>query len=398
MTYTPTVRKPTGVPAAPLIMVSGVAKSGKSLTTYKIGLSDRVAHTWVLDLGEGSADEYGALGCYDVLDWGRSFSDLKDTIRWCVAHEVPKGQLNAVIIDSGTELWDGLKDRATTRARGSEKNRKALQQDPDYEVDVAMPYWNDAKDTWASIVSPLRLAPHVVGVVIVRAEEVAEVVNGVPTKNRIVSLQVEKSLPGAATAHVVVRPDHSAWLTEVRSMTVSVPVPGGLQLDPANPLGNVIDLMAPPDGAFAAANVSRPVDEERDDLLTTDQRQAVIDLVRSVPDKDVREGLRTAFVASFGRTDTIPRSKYSEAFLWLKGRVDRYLETEPPSGGVGDAPPQDATDAPPEGALADEGSSELPDGETSAAYVGGEFDVNSPDDGATSLFEDPIDPDAPQED
>jgi hypothetical protein len=265
VTYTPTERQPTGIPAAPLIMVSGFAKSGKSLTSYKLADSPRIERCWVVDLGEGSADEYGGDEGdppYTILNWGGFFSTLKDTIAWCIAQKPADERLNAVILDSGTELWDDLKKRANTRARGSAKNKKALENDPDFEVDVSMPYWNDAKSTWAEILMPLKMCPHVVGVVLARSDEVAEVVGGQPTKNKIISYQVEKTTQGLVTAHITVDMDHKARLVEVRSKHVSVP-PKGMALG-ANPLAEVVELLSPK-GGFAAPQVQRALDDGRDD-------------------------------------------------------------------------------------------------------------------------------------
>lgn len=260
MTFVPTERPPTGIPAAPLVMVSGPAKSGKSATAYKLSNSDRIHKCWVVDVGEGSADEYAEIGPYVVLEWGASWSDLSATINWCVAQPVPDGKLNAVVIDSGSDIWDQLKDRATDRAKRSSKNRRALAADPDAEIDVSMNYWNDAAATWAKITNPLRLAGHIVGVVLVRADEVNEVANGAPTSRKVISLQAHKSLPAIVTAHVQIRPDHSAHLVEVRSMRVSVP-PSGQRLGD-NPLGEVLELMSPA-GGFAAPAVRKPIDDER---------------------------------------------------------------------------------------------------------------------------------------
>lgn len=324
MAYTPTPRPPTGIPAAPLIMVSGLPKAGKSLTAYKIGLSPQIATTWVIDLGEGSADEYGQAANYHVLDWGRSWADLQDTIRWCVAQPVPSGQLNAVIIDSGTELWDGLKIRADKRARNSKKNREALAKDPDHEVDVSMPFWNDAKDTWARVISPLKLAGHLVGVVIVRSDVVNEVANGAPTQRKVTSYQCEKTLPSIVTAHVEVRADHTARLIEVRSLHLSV-AGQGMVLDQANPLGDLLARLAPT-GGFAAPDVSVPVDDERDapdyERVTAEQAEALRQAINQAPE-DVRPGLRQAFASEFGRPADVPAGRLADATVWVEGRVSR---------------------------------------------------------------------------
>lgn len=308
MTYVPTPRKPTGIPAAPLIMVSGAAKSGKSMTAYKLGLSDRIGECWVCDLGEGSADEYGELGGYTVLDWGRSWSDLADTIRWCVAQPVADGLLNAVIIDSGTEMWEALKDRASTRARSSKKNREALAKDPDAEVDVSVNYWNEAANTWGKVVGPLKTAGHLVGVIIVRADEVAEMANGAPTKNRVVSLQAHKSLPAIVTAHVQVRPDHSAHLVEVRSFHVSVD-PRGRKLGD-NPLGEVVDLLSPA-GGFAAPDVHTPIDDERGIDPAEAAARVIYETVKHLP--DAQKPVFKAWAAENKHRVTVPELAQSAA-------------------------------------------------------------------------------------
>ncbi len=301
MTYTPTARKPTGIPAAPLIMVSGLAKSGKSMTAYKLGLSERIHNCWVVDLGEGSADEYGGLDCYQVLNWGNSWADLQDTVKWCVAQPCPEGTMNALIIDSGTEMWDGLKARADKRARGSKRNKEALAKDPDFEIDVSMPYWNDAKEVWARIVSPMKLAGRLVGVVLVRSEVVAEVVNGAPTNRRVTSYQCEKTLQGIATAHVQVDMDHSAKLIEVRSLNVSVTTTRGLPLDNANPLGDLLERLSP-SAEFAAPDVQTPTDDEREQPTSPTEGDImagrVADAIKANP--DITRKLRAADAARRG--------------------------------------------------------------------------------------------------
>lgn len=329
MAYEPKVRKPTGIPAAPLVMVSGPPKSGRSLNSYLLGRDELIENCWVIDLGEGTADEYGELGCYEVLEWGRTFADLTDTIKWCVAQKPADGKLNAVIVDSGTELWDSLKIRADQRARNNTKNKKALEQDPDFEVDVSMPYWNDAKDVWARIISPLKLSVSTVGVVIVRTDVVAEVnAAGIPTKNKVESLQCEKSLPAAVTAHVKVAPDHSCRLVEVRSLKLALP-PAGIPLDKENPLVHMLHLVMPASGGFAAPVVHRPLDEER--FISRDQIAVLVGMITEISDEPVKAGIKAAFNTEFGLTKEIPVQRFDEAARWLRGRVDRWKGESPKS-------------------------------------------------------------------
>lgn len=330
MSYQPTIRRPTGIPAAPLIMVSGLPKVGKSSLTYMLGKSPRIHRSWVLDLGEGSADEYGdADAAYEVVEWGRTFADLRDSIMYLIGQPCPADKMNAITVDSGTELWDGLKDRASARARKSKKNAEALKADPDYEVDVSMPFWNDAKDTWAGIVSPLKLAPHIIGVITVTTDVVAEVVNGTPTKNKVTSYQCEKTLLRAVTAHVSVKPDHTAHLVDVRSKLIRLGT-SGQRLDAANPLGELVDILSPT-GTFAAPEVVAPIDEERVaepvDTITPDQAAEIRATVATITDEDVAKGVRQAFLRQFGKLDELHVGRYDEAVKWLGNRLGRYDES-----------------------------------------------------------------------
>lgn len=338
MAYQPTIRRPSGIPAAPLIMLSGLPKTGKSVVAYELGLSERIHKSWVLDMGEGSADEYGdADSPYEIVEWGRSFSDLRDTIRWLIAQPCPPDKLNAITIDSTTEVWDGLKDRASERAKKSKKNAAALEVDPDYEVDVSMPYWNDAKDTWASLLSPLKLAPHIVGIAVVATDVVNEVVGGVPTNRKVTSYQCEKTLPRVATAHVSVRQDHSVHLVDVRSKLLQVG-PNGILLGAAdwlttgvNPLASLLEKLSPT-GKFSAPEVIELVDDERDPggevaaTIDPDQKKQIFDTVASITDGAVKDGVKQAFTRQFGLLADLPLSRFDEAVKWLGNRLGRFDE------------------------------------------------------------------------
>jgi hypothetical protein len=54
-------RTPTGRVPWPLVLVEGPEKSGKSFGIAVLSASEKVGQTYWLDLGEGSADEYGAV-------------------------------------------------------------------------------------------------------------------------------------------------------------------------------------------------------------------------------------------------------------------------------------------------------------------------------------------------
>lgn len=54
-------RKPTGAVPWPLVLLEGEEKAGKSWALAELSASDKVGDTYWFDLGEGAADEYGAI-------------------------------------------------------------------------------------------------------------------------------------------------------------------------------------------------------------------------------------------------------------------------------------------------------------------------------------------------
>lgn len=325
MTYVPTPRKPTGIAAAPVFLVSGVPKSGKSLTSYKIAQHPRIHHTYVIDIGEGSADEYGGDEGdppYEVLPWGRSWADLVDTVVWACAQKPPEGKLTAVIVDSGNDLWGSLSAWANAKARNSKEARDKLARDPSVEIDTKMSHWNDAKSWWARVVNPLKLSGHTVGVLCARTELVS-VVNaaGNPTREKTYSYGIEKTFAGSImTAHIAVDVDHTARLIEVRSKRVSVGR-DGLKLGD-NPLAEVLDMLSP-SGVFCAPDAKRPVDDE----LAVDTFWA--DLVAH-KDDEVGQEMR-GFAADQGhvlkRADLLV---HPESLAALRTHLDHLIDNQQP--------------------------------------------------------------------
>src|SRR5690606_13461595 len=74
-------RKPTGQVAYPTIVIEGAEKVGKTYAALALSSSEKVGRTFVFDMGEGSADEYAALGPYEVVDHEGTFTDLLAQIK-----------------------------------------------------------------------------------------------------------------------------------------------------------------------------------------------------------------------------------------------------------------------------------------------------------------------------
>jgi hypothetical protein len=203
-------RKPTGRAGWPKILVEGGDKAGKSWSLAMLSASPKVGRTAVLVLGEDETrwDEYGKIP-------GTRFELVEHDGRWTSIIEAVEeakteaaaardaGELPYVLgIDTMTAVWEGLKDWASLRARGSKKNRAILAEDPDAEIDVTSNYWNDARGRHRALMRHLLTFPGIV-VLIARGSEVALFQNGQPVANKKTwSVEGEKNLPFDVSAHI----------------------------------------------------------------------------------------------------------------------------------------------------------------------------------------------------
>lgn len=182
-------RRPTGAVTWPVILLEGEEKAGKTWAALTLSASERIGDTYVLDLGEGSSDEYGAIpgvDYYPVIHDG-DFWTVYDQIRavkLAAYLAVENADLPVVlIIDSMTDEWSGLKNWASALAAGSKRNQQILAEDPNAEIVVSTNHWNAAADKHQLLMRELLSFP---GIVIVTAQgkEVAEMRNGEPVPGK----------------------------------------------------------------------------------------------------------------------------------------------------------------------------------------------------------------------
>lgn len=232
-------RPPTGAVPWPLLLVEGGEKAGKSYAAYRLAADERVGRTFVIDLGEGTADEYARLGPYEVVVHDGTYNDILEQVRAACAEPTEPGKPNVLVIDSATALWNLIKSWAESRARNSRAGKRKLQEDPDAEIDVSMNLWNDAADRWYRVLNELRRS-NVVGILIAQGKEVAKVQGGQPVVGQTeYKVEAHKGTPFAVTAQVRMTKPHTATLVAVRSLDVEVPA-RGLSLPDDNPLGHLV--------------------------------------------------------------------------------------------------------------------------------------------------------------
>lgn len=250
-------RQPTGEIAFPLVLLEGDHKTGKTYAALELSKSEKIGRSFVLELDEPTADEYAVLGDFEIIEHNGTYSDILDQLKEACAVPMEDGKPNALILDTGSALWQLLKDWASSRARNSEKNRKILAKDPDADIDTTMNLWNDAKDRWYEVLNLLRFWPGV-AVIVARGREVSKVVDGRPVSGQVEwSSEVEKSTPFAVSAVVRMTAGHIASLMSARSLHVDVPA-RGMKIESDRPLEHVIFDVLGAGGDFQVSSAVVP--------------------------------------------------------------------------------------------------------------------------------------------
>lgn len=217
-------RQPTGRVPWPLILIEGAEKAGKSWACAELSASDKVGQTYWLDLGEGSADEYGAIPGtrYLVLEhdgtW-RAILEQVDAVREEAERAAKLGEPPVVlVIDSITAEWELLKDWAASRARA--RLKKA---DPEVEPRISMDLWNDAGARHRKLMTSLMTFPGIV-VITARGKEVAAMDDsGKPIANtKEYKVEGQKTLAYDATVWIRVSRDHAPLVVGCRSVHAGV--------------------------------------------------------------------------------------------------------------------------------------------------------------------------------
>jgi hypothetical protein len=270
-------RPPTGEVAWPIVLVEGAEKVGKTYETAALTADKRIGRAFWFDLGEGSADEYGPIGNYEVVEHDGTFTDFITSLRLACAEPRIDDKPNVVAIDSGTVLWEALKDWAGMRARRSKKNRQILADDPDAEINVSSTYWNDANDRWGQMIHILRRFDGI-AVIICRGKEVSKMGrDGNPVAGETeYRIEAQKALPNNVTAIVRVEAVKRLRLTGARSIHVEVPRQG-IALPEDAPLAHLVFGILGAGSAFG----SSPAIDPQFGRTARDAKSELVDLLKS---------------------------------------------------------------------------------------------------------------------
>lgn len=213
-------RKPTGKPSWPILLLAGGEKCGKSYSAAAFSASDLIDRTFWIEIGEGSADQYGALAGarYEIVEHDGSYPSMLATAKAVVAQQSNPRKPHAIVIDSMTEMWDLLCGEQQAIA---DKRNKAT---------ITMDQWNAAKKRWRAFFDVLR--DHNGPVILTARYEQVTVMDakGQPTAQKEWKVRAEKNLAFEVDGTIEIPKPRQFYLNGMRSLTMQVPVGGHLPL------------------------------------------------------------------------------------------------------------------------------------------------------------------------
>jgi hypothetical protein len=203
-----------------MLLLAGGEKAGKSYACAAFSSSQMIERTLWIEIGEGSADPYGAIpgARYEIVDHDGSYKGILQATRDAVAE--PSGSKpNAIVVDSATELWDLLcsEQQGVAMKRGKET--------------ITMDQWNVAKKRWREWLDVLRGHKGPV-LITARFEQVTVVKAGKPTDEKTWKVRAEKNLGFEVDGIIEVPAPREFYLSGMRSLKFPTPPGGHLRLDP----------------------------------------------------------------------------------------------------------------------------------------------------------------------
>lgn len=226
-------RKPSCAPSWPLILLAGEAKTGKTYQAAQFTGDPRIGRSFWLDLGEGCADEYGAVpgADYEIIDHDGTWIDIitqVEEVRDVAKEALGNGEKPvSLTVDSMSAEWAMLSQWTDTRARRSKHNAKLLEQDPDAEIDISSNYWNDANSRHNRLMNILKTFPGVVVLTSLETEKTQFGANGRPVANtpKQARPDAQKRLTADVTAWVRLSHDSDPTIVGIRSLKHNI-IPG----------------------------------------------------------------------------------------------------------------------------------------------------------------------------
>lgn len=213
-------RKPSGLPSWPVILLAGREKTGKSYHAALASSSALIGRTFWLGFGEKDPDEYGAIpgARFEIVEYDGTLTGLQHLASAVVAQPAEDGKPNLIVVDSGTVIWDTLRDKATWMAR----QRGSINQKTGEPI-VGMDLWNLVTGEWNGLLRALRA--HNGPVIITARMDTTTVMNdqGKPTAAKQDKVKGQRNLAYDVDAIIEMPTRGQATLTGARSVIHKMP-------------------------------------------------------------------------------------------------------------------------------------------------------------------------------
>lgn len=210
-----TTRKPTGKAPWPMLLLAGVEKSGKSYACAALSASDLIDRTFYIEVGEGSADQYGALpgARYEIVEHDGSHAGILAACEAAAAEPMANGKPHAIIFDSASEYWALLSDEQASIAAKRGKDT------------ITMDQWNAAKKRWRKTIDALRASKGPV-ILTSRLDLVTVMKDGKPTTEKQWKVRAEKDLPFEVDGVIELKEARRPVVAGIRTVAFNVPAGG----------------------------------------------------------------------------------------------------------------------------------------------------------------------------
>lgn len=252
-------RKPTGRPSWPLTLAAGGEGSGKSFLAALASASDLIGQTYWIGYGEADPDEYGLIpgADFDIVQHDGTVNQVKAIVRELASQPKPD-KPTLIVLDSGTKLWDAISENAQLDA-----NNRQKRQDATITVDI----WNKHKAHWRAIIDALREHDGPV-IITARYEEVAEIVKGKPTGEKVWKVKAEKGLPYDVDAVIHMEERGKYVVSKVRSVRLQLDKPNEWPDLTMDAFWRALGLHETETGKSAYSTPTQEVDDSGRDWLT----------------------------------------------------------------------------------------------------------------------------------
>lgn len=213
-------RKPSGLPSWPVLLMAGREKTGKSYHAALASASALIGRTFWIGFGEKDPDEYGAIpgAEFEIVEYDGTLASLQQVARAVVTQPAVDGRPNLIIVDSGTLIWETLRDKATWLAqqRHQAQNRTG-------EAPVGMDLWNKVTAEWNQLLRTLR--SHNGPVIITARMDTVTVMDnkGKPTTAKTEKVKGHRNLAYDVDAIIEMPVRGKATLTGARSVVHKLP-------------------------------------------------------------------------------------------------------------------------------------------------------------------------------